>query len=51
MRVPVILAASALAVAAVSGALRVDFADGAIFEVVRAHRWRFWRRPLATLDA
>lgn len=25
--------------------LRLDFADGAVFEIVPRQRWRFWRRP------
>jgi hypothetical protein len=28
-------------------ALRIDFADGAIFDVAPGQRWRFWRRPHA----
>ena len=35
-----------------SGAsLELDFADGVRFVVGPRQRWRFWRRPLATLDA
>lgn len=29
--------------------VRLDFADGAIFELRAGQRFRFWRRPLATL--
>lgn len=29
--------------------LRLDFADGAGYVLAAAHRWRFWRRPLARL--
>lgn len=29
--------------------LTLDFGDGAIFHLRRDHRWRFWRKPLATL--
>lgn len=32
-----------------SDALQLDFADGARFVLRRSQRWRFWRRPLATL--
>jgi hypothetical protein len=32
-------------------ALRLDFADGHGLALERGHRWRFWRRPLAALDA
>ncbi|MDI9240066.1 phosphoglycerate mutase [Lysobacter sp. LF1] len=28
--------------------LRLDFADGARFDVNRSQRWRFWRRPLVS---
>lgn len=31
--------------------LLLDLADGVRFELVRGHRWRFWRRPLQRLDA
>lgn len=31
--------------------LVLDFADGSGLQLQRAHRWRFWRRPLARLDA
>jgi hypothetical protein len=37
-----------------AGALReatLDFDDGVGFELRAAQRWRFWRRPLARLDA
>jgi hypothetical protein len=43
------------AVAALRGgalqSLRLDFADGHGLALERGHRWRFWRRPFATLDA
>jgi hypothetical protein len=43
------------ALAALAGgalrALALDVGDGSGFELARAHRWRFWRRPLARLDA
>jgi hypothetical protein len=29
--------------------LTLDFEDGAIFQLRRDQRWRFWRKPLATL--
>ena len=29
--------------------LKLDFADGARYEISRRQRWRFWRRPLARL--
>lgn len=29
--------------------LTLDFEDGAIFQLRRGQRWRFWRKPLATL--
>lgn len=31
--------------------LTLDFEDGAIFNLRRDQRWRFWRRPLAKLEA
>ena len=31
--------------------LTLDFEDGAIFQLRRDQRWRFWRRPLPKLDA
>lgn len=31
--------------------LRLDFADGAQFVLRRDQRWRFWRKPMARLDA
>jgi len=30
-------------------ALRLDFADGALFAIARKQRWRFWRRALSSL--
>ncbi|MET0289298.1 MAG: phosphoglycerate mutase [Pseudoxanthomonas sp.] len=32
-------------------ALTLDFADGRLVELARRQRWRFWRRPVARLDA
>lgn len=32
-------------------ALHLDFEDGAVFSLRHSQRWRFWRRPLARLDA
>ena len=32
-------------------ALRLDFEDGTRLALAPGQRWRFWRRPLATLDA
>lgn len=32
-------------------ALRLDFEDGARLALAAGHRWRFWRRPLATFAA
>jgi len=29
----------------------LDFADGVAYRLARAHRWRFWRRPLRGLGA
>jgi hypothetical protein len=31
--------------------LRLDFEDGTVFSIERRQRWRFWRKPLAALDA
>ena len=31
--------------------LRLDFEDGAGFSIEKRQRWRFWRKPLAALDA
>ena len=31
--------------------LRLDFDDGTSFSIERRQRWRFWRKPLATIDA
>src|SRR5690606_20307938 len=31
--------------------LHLDFEDGTRLALARGQRWRFWRRPLATLDA
>jgi hypothetical protein len=31
--------------------LQLDFEDGALFELQREQRWRFWRKPLSKLDA
>ena len=28
--------------------LRLEFADGAHYDIQRSQRWRFWRRPLAS---
>ncbi|MFD0738144.1 phosphoglycerate mutase [Lysobacter koreensis] len=33
------------------GRVRLDFADGAQFDLAPSQRWRFWRRPLPALDA
>lgn len=32
-------------------ALHLDFEDGAVFSLKHSQRWRFWRRPLAQLEA
>lgn len=31
--------------------LALDFQDGAVFQLRRDQRWRFWRKPLAKLEA
>jgi hypothetical protein len=31
--------------------LRLDFEDGMAFALDKRQRWRFWRKPLAGLDA
>lgn len=30
--------------------LQIDFADGAVFDIRRSQRWRFWRKPMACLN-
>lgn len=32
------------------GRIALDFADGEAFELARGQRWRFWRRPLRSLQ-
>ena len=36
---------------ALHGELGFDFADGVVFTLAAGQRWRFWRRPLAAIDA
>lgn len=36
---------------ALHGEVAFDFADGVVLTLAPGHRWRFWRKPLAGIDA
>ena len=42
---------SPTAMAPLHGEVAFDFADGVVFTLVPGQRWRFWRKPLAAIDA
>ena len=42
---------SPTAMAPLHGEVAFDFADGVVFTLAAGQRWRFWRRPLAAIDA